>query len=110
MSMLGYAAFATWKKSYDKRKAQTEKLAVAALERLKSQRRIAQADSEGRTLQCVAVPQLRDEILADVANLETRKKVWARVERQVESNANIRARQTEINGEIMRVWEWVGSV
>lgn len=106
----GYFAYKHWKAAHDKRRAHAEKLAAAAIARLKKQRVLAQEDERGLTMRCVAVPQLRDEIQADVTSLETRKRVWADVERLVETNSNIRARQADIYGEIMRVWEWVGVI
>lgn len=90
--------------------AHAQKLASAAIAKLKKQRVAAEQDERGLTMRCVAVAQLRDEIQEDVTSLETRKRVWADVVVLVETNTNVRARQTDIYGEIMRVWEWVGAV
>lgn len=40
--------------------------------------------------------------------LEETKKVWEKVQKIVESNGNVRSKQTDIRGEIMKVWEWIG--
>lgn len=75
---------------------------------LKKQQQAFKNDEKGRTVSCVAVGHLRDELQADVKDLKQRKKIWADVEIIIENNSNVRAKQTDIRGEIMRVWEWVG--
>ncbi|KAI0082702.1 hypothetical protein K474DRAFT_1610816 [Panus rudis PR-1116 ss-1] len=53
--------------------------------------------------------QLRDLILQDEHSVSARKRLWERVERVVESNANIRTNLEEVEGgDEMRVWRWVG--
>lgn len=97
-----------WLGAREMRRTRAEKLASTAIARLKEQRKAAIADDRGRTPRSVPVPQLRDEVQPEVISLDTRKKVWKDVEVLVETNANVRARQSEVDGEIMRVWEWVG--
>lgn len=97
-----------WLAHHEVRQARAQRLASLAIARLKAQRTAADADESGRTMRVVPVPQLRDEVQADVTSLETRKRVWRDVELLVETNSNVRARQSEVEGEIMRVWEWVG--
>lgn len=99
-----------WKLAHDRRQATLRKLVAAVVARLQQQCLTAQEDTKGLTTRWMAVPQLRDEIQADVDDLKTRKKVWAKVEQAVESNVNVRSRQTDNYGEIMRVWEWVGEI
>ncbi|KAF8959049.1 Man1-Src1p-C-terminal domain-containing protein [Flammula alnicola] len=54
--------------------------------------------------------QLRDLVLQDEHSVPTRRRLWERVERVVESNANVRANLEEIEGgDETRVWRWVGS-
>jgi len=54
--------------------------------------------------------QLRDLVLQNETSVNTRRRLWARVERIVESNANVRANLEEIEGgDETRVWRWVGS-
>lgn len=97
-----------WQAARHRRRAHAERLASLAIARLKAQRAQALADERGRTPRAVPVPHLRDEIQSDVKQLAARKRTWRDVEVQVETNANVRARQSEVDGEIMRVWEWVG--
>lgn len=54
--------------------------------------------------------QLRDLILQDEHSVSTRRRLWERVERVVEANANVRTNLEEMEGgDEMRVWRWVGS-
>lgn len=54
--------------------------------------------------------QLRDVVLQDEHSVPTRRRLWERVERVVESNANVRANLEEMEGgDETRVWRWVGS-
>ena len=54
--------------------------------------------------------QLRDVVLQDEHSVNARRRLWEKVERVVESNANVRANLEEIEGgDEMRVWRWVGS-
>ncbi|RPD66053.1 hypothetical protein L227DRAFT_492274 [Lentinus tigrinus ALCF2SS1-6] len=54
--------------------------------------------------------QLRDLVLQDVHDVSKRKRLWSRVERVVEGNANVRTNLQEVEGgDEQRVWEWVGS-
>lgn len=97
-----------YKEYRDKKIAHAETLARQVVEKLKDQLRLSREDERGRTLTCVAAGHLRDELQKDVLDLKTRKKVWDDVQTIIESNTNIRSKQTDIRGEIMRVWEWVG--
>lgn len=54
--------------------------------------------------------QLRDLVLQDEHSVNARRKLWERVERVVEGNANVRTNLEEVEGgDEMRVWRWVGS-
>jgi hypothetical protein len=52
---------------------------------------------------------LRDLILLDEHNARTRRRIWEKVERVVEGNANVRAGIEELNGEETRAWRWTGN-
>jgi hypothetical protein len=55
--------------------------------------------------------QLRDDVLRDEFSASRRKKLWEKVQAKVEVNSNVRSSVKEDrNGEIGRVWEWIGSV
>ncbi|PCH38229.1 hypothetical protein WOLCODRAFT_136117 [Wolfiporia cocos MD-104 SS10] len=54
--------------------------------------------------------QLRDLILQDEHSISARQRLWERVERVVEGNANVRTNLEEVQGgDELRVWRWVGS-
>ncbi|GBE82226.1 hypothetical protein SCP_0406090 [Sparassis crispa] len=54
--------------------------------------------------------QLRDLILQDEHSVRARRRLWERVERVVEGNANVRTNLEEVaGGDELRVWRWVGS-
>lgn len=54
--------------------------------------------------------QLRDLILQNEHAVSARRKLWDRVEKIVEENANVRANLQETNaGDELRVWRWVGT-
>ncbi|KZS99295.1 hypothetical protein SISNIDRAFT_421844, partial [Sistotremastrum niveocremeum HHB9708] len=53
--------------------------------------------------------QLRDLVLQDEHSVVARKRLWDKVERVVEGNANVRANLEDVEGDEARVWRWVGS-
>jgi hypothetical protein len=58
----------------------------------------------------VSSVQLRDLVLRNETSVNTRRRLWERVERIVESNANVRVNLEEIeSGDETKVWRWVGS-
>jgi hypothetical protein len=53
--------------------------------------------------------QLRDIVLQRETSVAARRRLWDRVERIVESNANVRTNLQEVaGGDEMRVWRWIG--
>lgn len=56
----------------------------------------------------LAPAQLRDLVLRDEKSSSRKAELWKKVEKAVESNANVRARMAEQHGEEIRVWQWVG--
>ncbi|KAJ3733039.1 Man1-Src1p-C-terminal domain-containing protein [Lentinula guzmanii] len=53
--------------------------------------------------------QLRDRVLLNEHSVSVRQKVWEKVEKVVEGNANVRANMEEVyGGDELRVWRWVG--
>lgn len=59
----------------------------------------------------ISISQLRDDVLRDEHSLQKRNAIWQKVRQVVEMNANVRsAQRQDRNGEISRVWEWIGAV
>ncbi len=55
--------------------------------------------------------QLRDYYLTDPSiKQKKRTEIWGKVTKVIERNSNISAYQLEVNGEIMRVWEWASDI
>ncbi|KAJ7097962.1 Man1-Src1p-C-terminal domain-containing protein [Mycena belliarum] len=84
-------------------------LVQTALDTLRAQERAYHADPETSGQPYLSSLQLRDVVLADEHSVPARARLWARVERVVEGNANVRANLEEVDGgDEMRVWRWVG--
>ncbi len=59
----------------------------------------------------IASHQLRDMVLQDEHSVAARQKIWAKIEKIVEGNTNVRANMDEVDsGDELRVWRWVGRV
>jgi hypothetical protein len=81
------------------------------LDRLSEQASLHVKDKDGYPESWISIGQLRDDVLRHEHSISKREAVWARVRKVVETNANVRASQREgRNGEISRVWEWIGAV
>ncbi|KAL5621487.1 hypothetical protein BROUX41_006387 [Berkeleyomyces rouxiae] len=78
------------------------------LDRLSKQKETADEEYDDPWL---FLPNLRDDVLRSVHSLSERERIWARVIRVVEQNANVRTAQRESHsGEVGRAWEWIGPV
>jgi hypothetical protein len=92
-------------------KAAVPHLVSTTLDRLASQAALSQQDSESYPENWISIGQLRDDVLRDEHSLKKREALWNKVRNVVEMNANVRSSQREgRNGEISRVWEWIGAV
>ncbi|OCK80118.1 sister chromatid separation protein-like protein [Lepidopterella palustris CBS 459.81] len=59
----------------------------------------------------ISMTQLRDDILRDEFSASRRHKLWVKVQNKVEHNSNVRAAVREgRNGDVGRMWEWIGPV
>lgn len=97
----------TYRRTDQKR---VSELVKTILRHLVQQKRVHSKDPGRIQSSSVGISQLRDVILQDEFNPTQRHRLWSGVQKIVEGNSNIRARQMEFQGEIMRVWEWVGSI
>jgi len=85
-------------------------LVQTALDTLRAQDRAYHADPLSASAPYLSSLQLRDVVLADEHSVGARARLWSRVERVVEGNANVRANLEEVDGgDEMRVWRWVGA-
>lgn len=59
----------------------------------------------------MSMAQLRDDILRNEFSAGKRARLWEKVQKKVEQNANVRPSVREgRHGDVSRVWEWVGAV
>ncbi|KAI0336449.1 hypothetical protein GY45DRAFT_1315826 [Cubamyces sp. BRFM 1775] len=85
-------------------------LVTVALECLRNQELAHHTDPVMAPRPYLSSLQLRDLVLQDVHAVSERKRLWSRVERIVEGNANVRTNLEEVEGgDEQRVWRWVGS-
>uniref|UniRef100_A0A8H7Y3D3 Man1/Src1 C-terminal domain-containing protein n=1 Tax=Psilocybe cubensis TaxID=181762 RepID=A0A8H7Y3D3_PSICU len=85
-------------------------LVQVALDTLRNQEMAHYTDPISAPQPYLSSIQLRDLVLQEEHSVPTRRRLWERVERVVESNANVRANLEEIEGgDETRVWRWVGS-
>lgn len=78
------------------------------LSKLQRQARLARETTE--LLPYVGSIQLRDLILSSESNLAYKMRLWEGVSRKVDRNTNVRHELREIHGEMMKVWQWIGSL
>ncbi|KAK9460947.1 Man1-Src1p-C-terminal domain-containing protein [Lipomyces oligophaga] len=91
------------------RQVRVKQLSKQSLDLLIDQQSKSDADSTGRTTRFIVMSQLKDKLLSDeIEDAGERRRLWQSVQKKVEANANVRSRQMEIHGEIMRIWEYTG--
>nr|POE93419.1 inner nuclear membrane protein src1 [Quercus suber] len=91
--------------------ARAKQLAGLALQKLSDQASLHATEPELYHENFIAMAQLRDDVLRDEFSATRRKKLWEKVQRKVEGNANVRPMVREARtGDYGRVWEWVGAI
>ena len=97
--------------SYVETKKAIPDLVKTTLDRLALQATRHATDPESFRENYISISQLRDDVLRDEHSLQKRNAIWQKVRQVVEMNANVRsAQRQDRNGEIARVWEWIGAV
>ncbi|CAE6432638.1 unnamed protein product [Rhizoctonia solani] len=84
-------------------------LAAIALDLVRNQEIAHHTDPVRSPHAYVSSLHLRDMVLQEEHNVHTRMRLWSRVAKIVEGNANIRANVEEVAGDETRVWRWVGA-
>jgi hypothetical protein len=112
MMVLLIATGSYGKYSYTSNRAmevRAKQLASDAYDRLQDQATLSY--QEPGVEKGISMTQLRDDVLRNEFNASRRQKLWTRVQAKVEKNTNIRAGvRTTANGDVARMWEWVGPV
>lgn len=83
-------------------------LVQVSLDTLRSQEIAHHIDPVSNPHGYLSSMHLRDLILQDEHSAKTRQRVWQKVERVVEGNANVRATLEQLNGDETRAWQWTG--
>lgn len=113
MSIASVLAYLFNKSSRAKRRVEDKRvteLVQVALDSLRNQELKHHIDPISAPQAFISSLQLRDLILQEESSVATRNRLWDRVERVVEGNANVRTNMEEVyGGDEMRVWRWVGS-
>ncbi|CED84770.1 Inner nuclear membrane protein MAN1 [Phaffia rhodozyma] len=110
-AMLAAIAYARSQlKTSSQENQRVKELVQVVLAKLREQERMHYVDPAQAPQVTIPVAHLRDGILASEPSAAGRQRLWAKVEKVVEGNANVRAGEDEVNGEVWRVWQWVGLV
>ncbi|KAG8981693.1 inner nuclear membrane protein enriched at telomere/subtelomere region [Tulasnella sp. JGI-2019a] len=89
--------------------AKVKDLVEEALDTLEDREAAYHADPVSVTEPYVVPIHLRDLILRDEHSPSGRQRVWEKVMKVVEGNANVRTNMEEVRGEDTKVWRWIGS-
>ncbi|QIW98751.1 hypothetical protein AMS68_004269 [Peltaster fructicola] len=93
---------------FEEKKA--KELASLALRKLSEQASLHAVEPDTWEEGYISVAQLRDDVLRDEFSATRRKKIWEKVQKKVEGNANVRPMVREgRGGDVGRVWEWIGA-
>ncbi|KAJ7905452.1 Man1-Src1p-C-terminal domain-containing protein [Mycena olivaceomarginata] len=103
--------YGSWRRGQGRVEAgRVAELVQTALDTLRAQERAYHTDPLSASAPYLSSLQLRDVVLAEEHSVPARARLWAKVERVVEGNANVRANLEEVGGgDEMRVWRWVGA-
>ncbi|CAL1704835.1 unnamed protein product [Somion occarium] len=108
--ILSILAFRRRRAQAEVENARVASLVQIALDLLRNQELAHHTDPITAPQPYLSSLQLRDLILQDEHSVRARKRLWGRVERVVEGNANVRTNLEEVDGgDELRVWRWVGS-
>lgn len=91
--------------------ARAKQLAGEVFDRLANQAALNHQEAGSYPDQGISMTQLRDDVLRNEFSSSRRQQLWARVQKKVEHNSNVRAAVRENHsGDVARMWEWVGPV
>jgi len=112
MLLIAASAYARYAISSSRQtETRAKQLASFALDRLAQQAALHAQDPDYVPDAYISMSQLRDDVLRDEFSSGRRQKLWAKVQKKVEANSNVRSAVREgRSGEVSRVWEWVGAI
>lgn len=92
-------------KKYYKQRETVKQISKKVINRLK------EAKKQQQHINFLSTVQLRDVLLADITDLKQKNKLWHEVVKVLENNnTNVKSSLMEIHGDIMKCWEWVGTL
>ncbi|RSH85977.1 inner nuclear membrane protein enriched at telomere/subtelomere region [Apiotrichum porosum] len=91
-----------------KERARARELVGTVLRRLQDQEYLHYLDPVVTPQPYLPPAQLRDVVLPASESAASRARLWARVEGEIEKNANIAVREREVRGDVWKTWEWTG--
>lgn len=102
-------AFSHHMSEREKEKKRARELVDTVLHRLQDQEYQHYTDPVLTPQPYLPPAQLRDVILPRSEGDDAkRQRLWDRVEREVERNANVATREREVRGDVWKTWEWTG--
>jgi hypothetical protein len=91
--------------------ARAKQLASDVFDRLANNAALSAQEPGAYPEKGLGMAQLRDDVLRNEFSSARRQKLWQRVQKKVEYNANVRAAvRTTASGDVGRMWEWIGPV
>lgn len=88
--------------------SRVSELVQTALDQLRQQETAHYTDPVAYRQPYLSPLHLRDLVLRDEHSVSARKRLWDKVERVVENNANVRVNNEEMQGDEVKVWRWTG--
>ncbi|RKP26702.1 Man1-Src1p-C-terminal domain-containing protein [Syncephalis pseudoplumigaleata] len=110
LAITGYWYIRTWFQNKSHDSALATAMVEQVLDSLCQQDYLHRTDPAQHPHAAVSIAHLRDLLLRDIHDLARRQRIWARVQRIVERNSNVRTSVQELRGEQTRTWTWVGTV
>ncbi|KAH8829179.1 Man1-Src1p-C-terminal domain-containing protein [Flagelloscypha sp. PMI_526] len=93
-----------------KERKRIAELVQSTLQTLQDQEMAHHTDAVSNPVPYFVIAELRDFVLQDEHSAKKRQRLFDKVAKVVEQNANVRVSQEEsANGDEVRVWRWVGS-
>lgn len=86
------------------KKKEMQRIAKIIIDRLRTQKLLAEQDQSGKVNSYLDNIVLRDQLLSNDKRTKNRK--WESISKLVESNTFVRTQRSEIYGDIRKTWEW----
>ncbi|EIW68654.1 hypothetical protein TREMEDRAFT_39562 [Tremella mesenterica DSM 1558] len=95
-------------RQHQSEKFKAEELAQVVLKRLQDQEYLHYLDPVQTPHSFLPPDQVRDVVMPPSGSTTSRARLWSKVARLIEKNANVAVREQEVRGEVWQTWEWTG--